>query len=208
MPIKNIFQEISSRHKYLHGEKGKIEKPYQKLKLWKPKKTAGEIVRVGGLASIDLTWFLFCLGKYTVKDLNTIFLNNKIIDKLQSRKENIEIKDKDSKFKQFFKNLQKSNPRVAATLHLWMLYALFTGMAVGVYHADDIKKSVSEFVNKRKAEKRMSYASYREKLSPITPWLIAELISAEGVELDANGLHKPYRDGNGIWTIGFGSTRL
>ena len=34
------------------------------------------------------------------------------------------------------------------------------------------------------------------------------MIAAEGVKLDENGLHKPYQDGNKIWTIGFGSTRL
>lgn len=206
--LKKFTSEISGRYKFFHGKKGKLEKPYQKLKHKIPDGVPGEISRIAGLGAIDLSWFLFCLGKYTAKDLNSVFLDNKIIDKLQTKKENISIKDRDSKFKQFFKNLQKSYPRIAATLHLWMLYTLFAGMAVGVYHKDDIKESVNEFIYKIKSGRKMNFANYREKLSPITPWLVAELIAAEGVQLDEYGLHKPYKDGNGIWTIGFGSTQL
>ena len=131
MSVKKVISEISARSKYVRGKKGKLEKPYRKLKSKQPKGKAGKVARVAGLAGIDLSWFLFCLGKYTVKDLNTILLDNKIIDKLKDKHTGLQIKDTDSGFKQFFKKLEKSHPYAASRLKLWMLYGLLTVVSVG-----------------------------------------------------------------------------
>ncbi len=131
MVVKKIVSEISNRRKYVHGKKGKLETPHKKLKQWQPDGKMGKFSRIAGLGAIDLSWFLFCLGKYTAKDLNTILLDNKIIDTIQKKHKNLEIQDSDSKFKQFFKKIEKSNPRMAATLKLWMLYSLLTIMSIG-----------------------------------------------------------------------------
>ena len=131
MVVKKIVSEISNRRKYVHGKKGKLETPHKKLKQWQPDGKMGKFSRIAGLGAIDLSWFLFCLGKYTAKDLNTVLLDNKIIDTMQKKHKNLEIQDSDSKFKQFFKKIEKSNPRTAATLKLWMLYSLLTIMSIG-----------------------------------------------------------------------------
>ena len=216
--LKKFSAEISARRKFVHGDKGKLEKTYKSLKDWEPEKGVGKAGRIAGLGSIDLAWFLFCLGKYTLKDLDTVFLDNRIIEKLKDKKSKIKIKDDDSGFNKFFKKLQQSHPKAAARLHLWMLYTLFAGMVVGGMkakeHSEDIKQTVKTWFADKDSddedfeEVEKNFATYKEKLQPITPWLISELIAAEGVNLDENGLHTPYKDGKGIWTIGFGSTRL
>lgn len=128
---KKIVSEIHTRIKYVRGKKGKLEKTYRNLKAKHPQGKTGKIARVAGLGAIDLSWFLFCLGKYTAKDLNTIFIDNSIIDKFKEKNKKTNIKDGDSEFKQFFKKLQKSYPNTAARLKLWTLYGLLTIMSVG-----------------------------------------------------------------------------
>ena len=56
-------------------------------------------------------------------------------------------------------------------------------------------------------EKKGTYGAYCEKLSPITPFLIADLIAEEGINMK-NGMHVPYQDSENNWTIGFGNTVL
>ena len=154
----------------------------------------------------DLIWFLLRVGKNT---LNTLFMDNKIIDGWTEKVKSL--KDSDSECKQFFIELQKSYPKMTARLKLWMLYVLIAGMTVGgvkinqrnFHDKDDEKELVSndECLNS-------NFLEFKKNMEPITPWLIAQIISAEGVCLDENGLHKPYKDGKGIWTIGYGSTHL
>lgn len=222
--VKKLVKEIAARYKYVRGKKGVLENPHQDLKQWQPDGALGKTGRVAGLAGIDLTWFLFCLMKYTAKDtkngLNTVFLNNIVIDKLEERNRKKKIKTDDSNFKKFFKNLQKSHPRTAATLQLWMVYTLMTlgiaGGKVAYDNKDYIKGKYIEWMqdeqdaeSEREMQNAMqnTFAAYKEKLQPITPWLIAQLIAAEGVKME-NGMHVPYKDSKGIWTIGFGSTHL
>ena len=103
-----------------------------------------------------------------------------------------------------------------------LLLSLIGGGKVAYDNKEKIKQIVKEWqINKEDAEEDMieetdefgeveanTFAAYREKLQPITPWLIAQLIAAEGVKLNDQGMHIPYKDGRGIWTIGFGSTYL
>lgn len=216
--LRKVADEISSRFKYMRGDKGKLEDKYQNLKQWQPGERGGKVARVAGLAGIDLAWFLFCLGKFGLKDLNKIFLDNRVIDKFKKENEQIITKDSDPAFNKFFDELKKSHPQAAATLHLWMLYALISFYIAGgvkIFKGKDNENNKTtteqddDFIQEEEInqEKQHSFASYQENLQSITPWLISELISAEGVHME-NGMHTPYKDGNGIWTIGFGSTRL
>nr|MBQ0091354.1 tetratricopeptide repeat protein [Candidatus Enterousia merdequi] len=211
--IKQFSKKFSSRISYIRGDKGVLESRYNDLKNKHPNDVSGKISRIAQIGIIDLSWFLFCLGKFGTKDLHTVLLNNSLIDKWTENKKNIKIGDKNSAFKKFFQKLQKTNPKISATMQLWMVYALMTLSVVAggkiISHKDNIKDSVKEWNQNRKAEaaKRGTFFEYKEFLQPITPWLIAQLIAAEGVHLE-NGLHTPYQDSNGIWTIGFGCTCL
>ncbi len=219
--FKKFVSEISERYKYARGNKGKLENKYKQLKDWKPIDNLGKTGRLAGLAGVDILWGLWCLLKFTAKDTkavgNKIFVDNALIDKLETKKYNLEVKDKDLKFVQYFKSLQKSNPRMAAKLHLWMLYALtgllITGGIKIVKNKENIKETVKEWEEDKEVEEEIDeetqhcFSAYKEKLQPITPWLISELILCEGTNT-RDGKHVPYKDSRGIWTIGFGSTVL
>ena len=53
-----------------------------------------------------------------------------------------------------------------------------------------------------------TFGAYYDRMRSITPLLIGDLIAKEGVHVDEQGMHTPYLDSKGIWTIGFGSTKL
>ncbi len=81
------------------------------------------------------------------------------------------------------------------------------GAKYGPKIADDIKQE--KLAKAEAAARRGTYGAYLDKMQSITPFLIADLIAKEGVHVDPKtGLHTPYRDSRGIWTIGFGSTKL
>ena len=219
---KKVASEIKSRYKYMRGQKGVLESDYEKIKRWQPDNEFAKADKEHTLAEIDLVWFLFCLTKFAAKDAKTVFFDNYFIKKWEENKKNIKTNKDDSGVKKFFKNLQKSHPRAAATLQLWMVYALMTlgiaGGKVAYDKKDYIKQKYISWIQDKdgqnaEAEKEMekarqnTFAAYREKLQPITPWLIAQLIAMEGVKIE-NGMHVPYQDSNGKWTIGFGSTVL
>lgn len=154
---------------------------------------------------IDVAWFLFCLGKFGLKDSKKIF-NNILHD-------NTLLIDKWEQDKQ---KLQITNPRIKAVLQLWMVYALMIMSVMGAGKIGKDKKDVSQTFKEWKENKEIdkelddakqhTFAAYQERLQPITPWLIAELIAAEGVHVNEQGLHTPYLDGNNNWTMGFGNT--
>ncbi len=132
---KKVASEIKSRYKYMRGDKGILESDYEKIKQWQPDNEFAKADKEHSLAWVDFTWFLFCLTKFAAKDaksaLNALLLDNVFIDKWEKNKKNIKTNKDDSEFKKFFKNLQKNNPRVAATLQLWMVYALMILGGIG-----------------------------------------------------------------------------
>lgn len=108
---------------------------------------------------------------------------------------------------------RKKNPNLVAHLKWYFALSLLAGAgAVTMKYGPEIAESVQERRAERKAEELRhgngTYASYLEKMQSITPFLIADLIAKEGVHVDSNGMHIPYKDSRGIWTIGFGSTML
>ena len=200
--FKKFASEISARRKYLTGDKGILENKYKEIKEWQPEDKVGKIRRTAKLGGIDLIWFLFCLGKFGLKDTknisNKFLLDNSLIDKWGNDKQKLKI----------------DNPKIVATLQLWMVYVLMIMSVVAggkfIKNKDNIKEIIREWYQDKEEydETKGTFAEYKSKLQPITPWLISELIAAEGVELNEDSLHCPYQDSNGIWTIGFGSTRL
>ncbi len=53
-----------------------------------------------------------------------------------------------------------------------------------------------------------SFGDFKSCISKAIPEIMLETIMVEGTKLDENGLCKPYDDGTGVWTIGFGLTEL
>ncbi|MBR3147826.1 MAG: tetratricopeptide repeat protein [Alphaproteobacteria bacterium] len=218
--VKKLVKEIAARYKYMRGKKGVLENPHQDLKQWQPDGAWGKTGRVAGLAGIDLAWFLFCLMKYTAKDtrnaLNTVFLNNIVIDKLEERNRKKKIKTDDSNFKKFFKNLQKSHPRAAATLQLWMVYTLMTlGIAGGKvaydkkdYIKENLKEKFENFqhhdgeIEDLQLDPSADEDSWKQQVAAVHPYVVAHIFSSEGVILDS------YDDngGKGTVTVGAGFT--
>lgn len=106
---------------------------------------------------------------------------------------------------------RKKNPNFVAHLKWYFALSLLAGAgAVTMKYGPEIAKSVQERRAEREAEelRRGTYAAYLDKMQSITPFLIADLIAKEGIHVDDNGMHIPYKDSRGIWTIGFGSTML
>ena len=95
MSLKDKFKKaskgVSERLEYIRGDKGILEQKYQETKKISPEDKLGEFRRIAVLGGIDLAWFLFCLGKFAGKDLKTIFVDNKIIDKWKKRDFNKDI---------------------------------------------------------------------------------------------------------------------
>ena len=58
-----------------------------------------------------------------------------------------------------------------------------------------------------KIRKNLTFGEYKEMLSPITPYIMLELILNEGIKIDKSGKYCiPYQDSRGVWTIAFGIT--
>ena len=111
--------------------------------------------------------------------------------------------------------IAKKYPNASAHILWWLgLAAVAGGGYFGTEIAPEVITQVKEWQNARDAERwaeqeaQGTYRAFLNKIRPITPFIIADLIAKEGVHLDEHGLHKPYRDSGGVATIGFGSTVL
>ena len=111
--------------------------------------------------------------------------------------------------------IAKKYPNASAHILWWLgLAAVAGGGYFGTEIAPEVIIQVKEWQNARDAERwaeqeaQGTYRAFLNKIRPITPFIIADLIAKEGVHLDEHGLHKPYRDSKGVATIGFGSTVL
>ena len=154
--IKRIAAKIKSNHKYFSGTKGILEKPYNKIKDLEPDDFRDMALRVAKLGAIDLSWFLFCLGKFT---LNDIFMDNYFINKWSQEK--VKIQNDDSRFKKVFKKLQKSYPVGAARARLWMVYTLLVIMGINVGKVSQAKENIS-----KNYEKIVKKPSKKDKFNP------------------------------------------
>ena len=164
--------------------------------------------------------FLLTLARWLT--LDNVFLRqmeNKFAVMNVMRKKTIQGKDgrkqtemRPSKLREF----AKKYPNFSAHI-LWLFgLGLVSG---GTYTGVEVVPDVVQTVKERRAERdavraaeenaRGKYMAFLNKMQPITPFMIADLIAKEGVHVDpATGMHVPYRDSRGIPTIGFGSTVL
>ena len=110
------------------------------------------------------------------------------------------------------KKFAQKYPNLSAHLTWYFALATLIGGGYGaVKEGPEIADAVKEWRMDREVarEKENTYAAYLDKMRPLTPLLVADLIAKEGVHLDPNtGMHFPYLDSRGIPTIGFGSTVL
>lgn len=105
----------------------------------------------------------------------------------------------------------KKYPNLSAHI-LWLLGLTAVSGAgyVTAKYEQEIDHDYKEWKLDSEEKKAFSgtYKAFLERIKPITPVLIADLIVKEGVHINENGMHTPYRDSKGIPTIGFGSTVL
>lgn len=105
----------------------------------------------------------------------------------------------------------KKYPNLYAHIVWLMGLTAISGAAyAGAEYGPDAVHTYKEWRVDKQADKQAegTYKAFLNKMQPITPFLIADLIAKEGVHINENGMHAPYRDSKGIPTIGFGSTML
>lgn len=72
---------------------------------------------------------------------------------------------------------------------------------------EPVVTEINDTIAPDKIRKNLTFGEYKEMLSPITPYIMLELILNEGIKLDETGKYCiPYQDSRGIWTIAFGIT--
>ncbi len=193
-----------------------MKRAFDAVKDWSPENKWMQLVRVP-TATVAFNLYLAMLL------FTRIGLENPIIEKLDDINRNKTVnKSAKTRFGRFVAKIrkrEKANPTLSAILVYYMMLTMLVGGTSAYTHKTNIKEFFKEWRKDNETDedieeeieeaKQNTFAAYKEKLEPITPWLIAQLIAAEGVHMDEQGvMHTPYKDGNGIWTIGFGSTRL
>lgn len=172
----------------------------KKLSELSPKKHIENTFRVSGSV---LLWLM----EYTMRIANGVVVDNFALRAMERGFTN---KKKDG--------FGKRHPATASHVLYYMIPLMVWG---GV----KIERAVSEKIDDYKTErdlkiaKQGTYAAFLERVEPIAPMLIADLIAKEGVRMNDQGLHyvyddatgkalKPGEEPKGKATIGFGSTRL
>ena len=185
-----------------------LKRGFDAVKDWSPDNNWLQLVRVPAATvafNLYLAMWLITRG----------LLENSIIERADNRNANKKInnspKTKFGRFISAIRKKKKASPTASAFIAYYlMLLSLIGGGKLAFNNKENIERIVKEWqIDKDIDEAQQNtFAEYQAKLKPITPWLIAQLIAAEGVHMNAEGLHTPYKDGKGVWTIGFGSTRL
>ncbi len=183
---------VNFPHKFL-GRVG------QEIMRTQPDKWYGKAVKGVGLTMTGVAQFLFWATKYVALDNHALRAGERKLRDIQVRKN----KDGENKKLQEF---MKRYPSLSSHM---IYYAVILLLAGGVKAGVEISDLVEQIKIEREVEKakRGTYAEYVDKMRGALPYLVADLIAKEGVHVE-NGMHTPYLDGRGIWTIGFGSTVL
>ena len=196
--------------KYRKAVKKPIQALHKKIKQvagmdapTKPKK----ILKGSVLVGMGLVEFMMLMVRF-------VALDNKLMRRLEKKLSEIQVgKDKDGNEKKF-QSFVKRNPNMSAVAIWWaMLGMLIGGGSAIVNNKKSDKKNINtEFVlSDDEIDEEFvagTYGAYFDNIRTITPFLIADLITKEGVHTNKNGMHVPYLDSRGVWTIGFGSTML
>ncbi|MBR1380480.1 MAG: tetratricopeptide repeat protein [Alphaproteobacteria bacterium] len=165
-----------------------------------PQKTPGKIMRGVGMGAAGMTEFLLWLAKFAAFD-------NHITRAMERRFARMNVgKKSDGTDKKIPAFLHK-RPELSSYLVYWMIVAILVGGGAFAYNKiNDDAENKTEIKESDFAPG--TFGAYREKMCSITPYLICNLIACEGVKINDNGMHYPYLDSRGIWTVGFGSTML
>ena len=196
--------------KYRKAVKKPIQALHKKIKQvagmdapTKPKK----ILKGSALVGMGLVEFMMLMVRF-------VALDNKLMRRLEKKLSEIQVgKDKDGNEKKF-QSFVKRNPNMSAVAIWWaMLGMLIGGGSAIVNNKKSDKKNINiEFIlSDDETDEEFvagTYGAYFDNIRTITPFLIADLIAKEGVHTNKNGMHVPYLDSRGVWTIGFGSTML
>lgn len=172
-------------------------------------------VKISGVATL---WTLEMLTRL----LNALVLDNSALRAMESKFKSQKVKSykNSNALTKTATGVQKFSKNNPAFLSYVLYYAMLIGVTVGgtalvdVFTEDDNskkkieEKSAEETPRDVLAVETGTYGAYLEKMRPIIPLVVADLIAKEGVRLNGAGLHVPYLDSTGKPTIGFGSTRL
>lgn len=205
---KELRKFIESKHPAEYIRK----KREQKIKQGGEKQNFLDGSAIFGLGALKWTSWLAAGGSQFLLTLaRWLTLDNKFLRDMEKH-----YAERDVKKKQNVKTAGKSdwikrNPNAYAHI-LWLcgLIAVSGTSYLAAEYGPDVVRSYKEWRTEKLAEKqaRGTYKAFLNKMRPITPFLIADLIAKEGVHVDENGMHVPYLDSKGIPTIGFGSTML
>lgn len=176
----------------------------------KPASPQGKAGRLTGIALSGMFQFMLWAAKY-------VALDNRVLRKME----------KGLKGKTGFAG---KHPNMSAhLLYYMMLGAMITGgnAAKSAIESTEEKESVKTEVvvqapvgrDAVPVYEKDTYEAYLAKMRPVTPLLVAHLVSLEGVCMNEQGMHvvyddatgkplKPGEKAKGTATIGFGSTRL
>ena len=176
-----------------------------------PASAMGKGARIAEIGLSGLSQFLLWAAKYITLDNH---LTRGVEHALAGMNVGKNKKGQDKKIQSF----AKKYPNLSSHILYYMMLAMVAGGVKG-YDAltadenndDQVLPQVEltlDLDNQLTVEPN-TYGAYLARIQSITPYLIADLISKEGVHVDPKtGLHTPYRDSKGIPTIGFGSTVL
>lgn len=173
----------------------------EKVKSLTPETNGQKVARAAGIGTLGMFHFLVWVTKY-------VALDNHLLRGLEKNLAEItKTKNKDGKDKKaaiFMKN----NPNLSAHLLYYMMLVLMIGGGKVAIQQEKSRQAKQIQINKNKLKLPTdSYNEYMQALDAITPLLMVDLIAKEGTHIK-NGLHIPYKDSQGIWTIGYGSTKL
>lgn len=169
-----------------------------------PTTKKGKAARVAGVAMTGMFQFLLWAVKYAT-------LDNHATRAMERGFANMTVgKNKDGKDKKL-SAFAKKYPNLSSHM---LYYMMLGAAAIAAPHAYDALTNEGDANDKIESMAEIpfgqpgTYGAYLDRMRSITPLLIADLIAKEGVHMDDQGRHTPYKDSNGIPTIGFGSTVL
>lgn len=184
-----------------------IKEARKKLSKLSPKKHFENAGRVSGAV---LLWLM----EYTMRIANGVALDNFVLRATERRFKN---KNEDG--------FVKRNPAFASHMLYYMIPVLmWMGNEIVDFTTEKIEdyKQKKEEARKREEERKAkegTYAAFLERVEPVIPLLVSDIVMKEGVCVNEQGLHivyddktgKPVKPGQklkGKATIGFGSTVL
>lgn len=172
----------------------------QEIMRTQPDKWYGKVAKGVGVTMTSLAQFLFWATKYITLDNHALRAGEKKLSNMRVKKNK---KGENKKLQEFI----KQHPNLTSHVMYYMLIVAIVGGTKAGIEISDLLEEV-KIENSIKRAQAGTYAEFLEKMRPVLPYLVADLIAKEGVRVNAQGMHTPYLDGQGVWTIGFGSTVL